>query len=119
MAHPVLWFEVMGTKGEALREFYGSLFKWTFALAGPGDAYGMANTGDTRGIPGGVGQAAPGGPSWVTFYVETPDIPASLAEAERLGGSTVMPRTVMPDVTIAMFRDPEGHVVGLIEARAA
>lgn len=120
MGYPVMWFEVMGTNGEALREFYGSLFKWTFKVAGPMN-YGEANTGDPRGIPGGVGQAGGGfRPHGSTFYVETPDVAASLAEAERLGGSVVAPPTkVGGDMTIALFADPEGHVVGLVQHQAA
>ncbi|MGE0460582.1 MAG: VOC family protein [Vicinamibacterales bacterium] len=119
MAHPVLWFEVLGTNGDALRRFYGSLFRWSFNTDNPAN-YGVVNTGDSRGIQGGVGQGSGGGrPSGVTFYVETPDVTASLAEAERLGGRIVMPRTQMPDVTLGLFADPEGHVIGLVEARAA
>jgi predicted enzyme related to lactoylglutathione lyase len=72
-----------------------------------------------RGIPGGVGATYPGTREWVTFYVETPDVTASLALAERLGGRVVMPRTVLPDVTLGVFADPEGHAVGLVEARPA
>ena len=44
---------------------------------------------------------------------------ASLGDAERLGGKVVMPRTAMPDVTFGVFEDPEGHVIGLVEARSA
>jgi predicted enzyme related to lactoylglutathione lyase len=119
MTHPVLWFEVMGNDGDALRQFYGRLFGWQFRLEGP-QGYGVTQPGAPRGIPGGVGQAADGYRPWgVTFYVETPDVAASLAEAERLGGRTVMPRTVMPGATLGLFRDPEGHVVGLVEPGAA
>ena len=35
MTHPVLWFEVVGTDGDALHAFYGSLFAWTFKVEGP------------------------------------------------------------------------------------
>jgi hypothetical protein len=28
-----------------------------------------------------------------------------------------MTRTVMPDVTLGVFEDPEGHVIGVVEAR--
>jgi predicted enzyme related to lactoylglutathione lyase len=55
----------------------------------------------------------------VTFYVETTDVDASLAQAERLGGKVVMPKTALPDVTIGVFEDPEGHAIGLVEAKAA
>jgi predicted enzyme related to lactoylglutathione lyase len=116
MTHPVMWFEVLGTDGGKLRKFYGDLFGWTFDVI-PQIDYGVAKTGDTRGIPGGVGPAYPGTTSWVTFYTETPDVAASLAKAQALGGKVVMPRTEMPDVTLGIFEDPEGHTLGLVEAR--
>ena len=81
--------------------------------------YGVAKTGDARGIPGGIGQTFPGTRPWVTFYTETPDVTASLEKAEALGGKVVMPRTVLPDVTLGVFEDPEGHVLGLVEAQKA
>ena len=118
MAHPVMWFEVLGTDGGKLRQFYGDLFGWTFDVTPPSD-YGIASTGGGRGIMGGVGQVYPGTTSWVTFYTETPDVTASLEKATTLGGKVVMPRTVLPDVILGVFEDPEGHVLGLVEARAA
>lgn len=30
MAHPVMWFEVLGKDGSRLQQFYGGLFGWTF-----------------------------------------------------------------------------------------
>ena len=118
MTHPVMWFEVLGQDGAKLRQFYAGLFGWTIAVDNP-TGYGMVDTGEKRGIPGGVGQTYPGTRSWVTFYVETPDVTASLKKAEGLGGKVVLPRTAMPDVTLGAFEDPEGHVIGLVEATAA
>ena len=117
MAHPVMWFEVLGQDSDKLCGFYGNLFGWKIAADNPGK-YGVVDTGEARGIPGGVGQTYPGTRSWVTFYVETPDIAASLREVEQSGGTVVMPRTVLPEVTIGVFADPEGHVIGLVEPDA-
>jgi predicted enzyme related to lactoylglutathione lyase len=50
-----------------------------------------------------------------TFYVQVPDINATLAKALSMGGETVMPRTDAGMVVMAQFRDPEGNVVGLVE----
>jgi predicted enzyme related to lactoylglutathione lyase len=116
MTHPVMWFEVLGTDGGKLRQFYGDLFGWTFDVIAPID-YGVARTGDGRGIMGGVGKTFSGTRPWVTFYTETPDVTASLAKAETLGGKVITPRTVLPDVILGIFEDPEGHVLGLVEAR--
>jgi predicted enzyme related to lactoylglutathione lyase len=116
MKHPVMWFEVLGKNAGALTQFYGRLFGWTFG--GDPATYGTVKE-NARGIPGGVGMSYPGTREWVTFYVETPDVAASLADAERLGGRVVMPRTELFDVTLGVFEDPEGHAIGLVEAKAA
>ena len=117
MAHPVMWFEVLGRDGEGLQQFYGKLFGWRFDTSNPAK-YGVVDTGAKRGIPGGVGQQMNGNRPWTTFYVETPDVTASLAQAAKLGGKVIAPRTVMPDVTFGVFEDPEGHVIGLVEAKS-
>ena len=115
MAHPVVWFEIMGENGKALREFYGQLFDWTFELAKEVD-YGMIEAKAGQGIPGGVGESKE---RYVTFYISTPSINASLEAISSRGGATVMPRTVLPDgTTIGMFTDPEGNAVGLVEEAA-
>ena len=49
----------------------------------------------------------------MTFYVGADDPQATLDKAEELGGTTIMPVTELENVTIALFVDPEGHVVGL------
>jgi uncharacterized protein len=52
----------------------------------------------------------------VTFYAETDDVQASLDKAESLGGKAVMPpMEIMEATTIALFADPEGHLVGLVK----
>jgi len=118
MTHPVTWFEVLGDDGGKLQRFYGDLFGWTFDVIQPIN-YGVAKTGDSRGIAGGIGQTYPGTRSWVTFYTETPDVTASLEKAVALGGKVITPRTVLPDVILGVFEDPEGHVLGLVEAKTA
>ena len=116
MAHPVMWFEVLGNDSDRLRTFFGSLFGWSFEADNP-IKYGSTDTKAGRGIPGGIGQVYPGTRSWVTFYVETPSVTDSLTRAEALGGKVVLPRTVMNDATFGVFEDPEGHTIGLVEAR--
>jgi len=118
MTHPVMWFEVLGNDGNALQKFYGDLFGWKFADENA-SGYGVVNTGEPRVIMGGVGAVYPGTKSWVTFYTETPDVTASLAKAQALGGRVVMPRTELPGVILGIFEDPEGHALGLVEARKA
>jgi len=112
MAHSVMHFEVVGKDQDKLEKFYGNLFGWTTQKV-PGDTpYAMVEKED-GGIGGGIGGTADGGSGHVTFYVGTDDPQATLDKAEKLGGKTIMPVTELPQVTIALFADPEGHVIGL------
>jgi uncharacterized protein len=113
MGSQVIHFEVVGKDGPALQKFYGDVFGWQFNTDTPGNYGLLAATDDSIG--GGVGAAQDGGPGHVTFYVRTDDPAGTLKKVERLGGTVLMPLTeVAPDTTIALFADPEGHVVGLM-----
>ena len=51
----------------------------------------------------------------MTVYVQVPDVEASLAKAESLGGKRVMgPDKVMDGLVIGLFTDPEGHTIGVL-----
>jgi uncharacterized protein len=113
MAHPVIWFEVIGKDAESLSKFYGDLFDWKIDPA-PNNYFMFAPDG---GQPsGGVGADPSGGNGHVTWYAESDDLQGTLDKAESLGGSTVMPPTeIMQGTSIALFSDPEGHVIGLVK----
>jgi predicted enzyme related to lactoylglutathione lyase len=115
MANKVMWYEVLGKDGQKLKGFFGELFGWQFKEA-PGIDYGMTSP-DATGIGGGIGSAPKGDSSWTTFYVGVNDIGATLEKAKGLGGRVLMPVTKLPDATIAVFADPEGHPVGLVEQK--
>jgi uncharacterized protein len=112
MGHPVVHFEVTGKDGAALQKFYGAAFGWSINTDNPMN-YGMVNTGGAGGINGGIsgGEHNHG----VTFYIQADDPAATLAQVEKLGGKIVAPpMEVAGGVTIALFSDPEGHIVGLV-----
>jgi uncharacterized protein len=112
MPHPVVWFEVIGKDSAALSRFYGDLFEWTIDPAPQG--YFMATPEGDRPSAG-IGADPSGGDGHVTFYAETDDLQGMLDKAESLGGKTVMPPTEpMEGTRIALFADPEGHVIGLV-----
>jgi predicted enzyme related to lactoylglutathione lyase len=77
--------------------------------------YGLiADSGN--GVGGGIGAGPEGYEGHVTFYVQVPDIEAALAKAESLGGTRIFgPETIMENVTLGQFTDPEGHVIGLTQ----
>ncbi len=120
MGRAVVHFEIIARDATALQDYYGALFGWGFQIHNPMN-YGTVDraenlNADGIGIGGGIGAGPHGYPGHVTFYVEVTDVEQSLTDAERLGGSRVMgPEHVSDQVTIGMFRDPEGHIIGLVE----
>ncbi|HEY1687605.1 MAG TPA: VOC family protein [Solirubrobacteraceae bacterium] len=112
MSNPVVHFEVQGKDAEALKSFYGEVFEWKLNSVMP--EYAMVDTGE--GIPGGVGSGPEGSDGHVTFYVAVDDLQAALDKIAAAGGSTVQPPMDVPDgPSIALFADPEGHVIGLVK----
>jgi predicted enzyme related to lactoylglutathione lyase len=64
-------------------------------------------------------QNMPEDTSYVTVYVEVPDVEAALAKAEQLGGQRVMgPMEVPGGPELGMFNDPEGHLIGVVRSQA-
>jgi uncharacterized protein len=105
------WFEVLGSDAKRTQGFYAELFGWSVDDAGsPG--YGMVNTGAARGIQGGLGSGEQA--QWATIYASVPDVEATLARAEELGGSRVYGPTPVDDhMETGALRDPAGNVFGV------
>ncbi len=117
MGNAVVHFEVGAADDGPLVAFYADLFGWE-PQGLPGGGYTMIDTRGGSGINGGIGKSQTGEP-WSTFYVETGDLQATLDRANSLGGTTVMPVTDFGGaVTIAMFNDPDGLLIGLVRAAA-
>ena len=120
MGQPVVHFEIIGTDGAKLREYYGELFGWAFNADNPMN-YGTVARADNLnadgiGIGGGVAGYADA-PNSVTFYVQVPDVEAALVQAESLGGKRLMgPVEPTPEITIGQFADPEGNVIGVVNS---
>ncbi len=113
MANPVVHFEVSGKDREKLESFYTDLFDWK-TQDFPDMNYAMVEK-EGAGIAGGIGQVSDGGSGHVTFYVGTDDPQATLDKAVSLGGTVVMPVSELPMVTLALFTDPEGHMIGIVK----
>lgn len=113
MPNPVVHFEVTGKDGKKLQEFYAKAFGWSINADNPMN-YGIVEAQDGQGIGGGI--QGGDGQTQVTFYVGVDDPQAILDKIESMGGKTVTPVTVVPDmVTFAQFADPDGNVVGLVK----
>jgi uncharacterized protein len=112
MGNPIVHFEVMGTDGAALRKFYGDLFGWQIDEL-EGMDYGLVDTGTAPA--GGIGANANNPTGYVTVYVEVDDLEPALEQAKSLGATiAVEPMEIPGDRRIALFTDPEGHLIGMV-----
>jgi predicted enzyme related to lactoylglutathione lyase len=123
MGQAVVHFEVIGKDGEKLRDYYSQLFDWEIDAGNPMNYGVVQRDGNTNSEGVGIGGGVAGGPEGyeghVTFYVEVPDVEAALAKAESLGGERVMgPETLSEagGMVLGQLKDPEGHVIGLIQS---
>ena len=122
-------FEIPVDDAARARAFYGSVFEWELNEAdmGGGNMYTMVTTTpidettrlptDPGAINGGLMQRTADTPTPV-ITIAVSSIDESLKKVEAEGGSTVQPRTEIPDMgAYAYFKDSEGNVVGLWETR--
>lgn len=116
MSNQVVHFELMGPDAAQIQGFYKDQFGWD-AQEYPGmDGYGMVDA-EQSGIGGGIGKGPDEMPNYHLFYVQVDSIDAQLAKVDAGGGKTVVPKTTIPGtVTFAVFADPVGNMVGIVEA---
>ena len=114
MGAPVVHFEITGKDGQGLIKYYSELFGWEIDANNPLNYGVVQREGNTNaegvGIGGGVAGAPDGAPGGLTVYVEVPDVGASLAKAESLGGTRLFGPDQVPEANLVLgqFTDPEG-----------
>jgi len=122
---PVVHFEVIGQEFQTLESFYGALFGWKANSDNP-VGYGVIAREDNLtdkgiGIGGGLmalpAEMAATSNGHVTWYVEVPDVEATLSRATELGGQRLHGPDTVPGggPTLGQLTDPEGHLIGVVE----
>jgi uncharacterized protein len=103
---PVVFFSIFGPEGEKLQQFYAGLFAWKIAPSG--DVMTTVSSPLPATIAKGVAETI--------VYVGVDDINATLAKVKERGGTIRYPRFEVPGrVVLAVFKDPAGNSVGLVE----
>jgi predicted enzyme related to lactoylglutathione lyase len=110
----IVHWEIQSQMPERLHSFYAEAFGWAVDANNP-MKYGMVSSGGEEAINGGIGGSPEAPGSRVLVYANVEDIPVILQKIESLGGRVLMPRTDVGPVIMALYSDPEGNVMGLIE----
>ncbi len=112
--HPVNHVEWRTRDTARLQRFYGDLFSWKFAAAGP--SYTMVSTGNKE-LTGGImqiekdqHQVTPG----LSNYVLVDDLTAYEARVHELGGKVLMSKQEVQGMGwFSIFHDVDGNVMAL------
>jgi uncharacterized protein len=112
VTHPVVHWEIGGRDPDRLQRFYGDLFGWKVDQFN--SDYGLVETGD--GMGGAIMRSPSGTPPHVTIYVQVDELRSTLDRVHDLGGAALVDPTPIANVgSFALFRDPEGNIVGLLK----
>ena len=123
----VVHFEIPADDAARAKEFYGSIFEWEMndADMGGGVVYTTAQTvavdekmqpKEPGAINGGIMKRTSDTPTPV-ITIQVDSIDEALKKIEAGGGSTVQPRTEIPNMgAFGYFKDSEGNTMGLWES---
>lgn len=113
-----VWHELMTTDPQAAGTFYSKVLPWKTQPSGMPDytlwVSGKTQTGGLMAQPESARQSgAP--PSWL-IYIGTPDVDATAAAAERLGGRVLKAPADIPGVgRYAVLTDPQGATFAIFK----
>ena len=109
------WIDLFTSDPDRSRAFYGELFGWTSADAGP--EYGGYVSFQNDGVPvaGAMrNDGSAGVPDVWSVYLASDDAKASVDAAEANGGHVVVPAMDVMDLgTMAVVTDPGGAAIGI------
>lgn len=111
MSHPIVHAEIRSTDPDATREFFASLFGWSYS-EGAYPGYTFVATGAEGGPPAAISPLQAQDDE-VLFFVGVTNVAAVLDQAVGLGGTIVQPAQEVPGVTFGVFADPQGHRIGV------
>jgi len=113
--NPIVYWEINAKDGPALAEFYRDVFGWESAVDDTG--FHSFKSGNAGGIDGGIftgkGLLSP----HRALYIEVEDIREVLEKVSKRGIEILQGPFESGNAILAFFRDPEGHMLGLIERK--
>lgn len=120
-------FEIQASEPQALIDFYGRMFDWSFSKWEGGE-YWLVGTGEVGapGINGGLlprrGQRPEEGAAVNAFVctVDVADLDQSLLLLKELKGTVAVPKMPVPGVGwLAYAKDPDGNIFGMMQTDAS
>ena len=106
MTTPIIFFDIAGKDDKKLVTFYKEVFDWEF------DKNQQCVVPVSHPISGAIRKD----PAEKRIYLGVQDINKCLKSVKKYGGSVDTPRFEVPgQVVLALFKDPAGNPMGLVE----
>lgn len=114
-AHKFVHVEIASKNTDSMKKFYGNAFGWTF-MDFPDMDYTTFAT-EEGALGGGFNPISDENPAGtILLYIHTDDLADSRRRVEAAGGSILMEALEIAGVgTMAIFRDPSGNQLALLE----
>lgn len=120
MGNPVVFWELMSKKPEAIAAFYEKLFGWKIDEMKAWN-YRMVDTGAGSGINGGIVKPEREGP-WpgnMVLYIDVEDLAAYRKKVAAAGGTICVEEQEVPGMgAFCLFTDPDGRMMGLWKSKS-
>jgi predicted enzyme related to lactoylglutathione lyase len=113
VGNPVVQWQIVARDPQAVAAFYTKVFGWSVRTD---NALGfrVVETGDDRGIDGGIWPSPPEGHNLVQLFIQVEDIDAMIASATAAGAQVLFPKQHLPDGdAMAILLDPAGLSFGI------
>lgn len=111
-SRPVVHWEIRARDAGKISDFYSKMFNWDIGAEGR-----LRQISPGIGAPETItGHLLEDDESGVTLYIQVLDLPASLAQAKKLGGAVLREPFQPPgQPTLAWICDPEGNKITLVQ----
>jgi predicted enzyme related to lactoylglutathione lyase len=114
MGDPVVQWQVISKEPDKHAAFYAAVFGWKIGADNP-LGYRVADTGSSKGIPGGFWPAPPEAQAFVQLFVEVGSMEGTIKKVTEHGGSVLIPPQTLPQgEQMAILRDPMGVTFGVV-----
>jgi predicted enzyme related to lactoylglutathione lyase len=114
MGFPVVHFEIGSKNAKKVAGFYNELLGWKSSEMGPQTHMFDTGVNEPGTIMGHIHDTEGKHPNYTVVYALVENLDASIAKAQRLGGSLAFPITEVPGMgQFAWIKDPEGNMFGL------
>jgi hypothetical protein len=110
----IVWHDLVTPDLAAAQRFYGAMFGWTFEPVAEGYVL-VRNDGRLIGGMASIDRSRPAG-YWIAL-MSVPDVDQAVAQTTAAGGESLLPPFTLPGRgRIAVLRDPQGAVFGVVDS---